>query len=356
MKTQLLFIFLLPFLGFSQLSQSQDINQIPITRHKVTDNITVYQLGETGVYSNMTAVNTTDGIVVVDASMFPGLAIRVREMMEKDFGKNIACLINTHGAIDHTNGNSVFKDVPIYAHTKVKTEMTQIPQMRTPPADISPDSLAKIRARQMELRAKQIENMKKNYLGDLREFDEMDQLMRLLNPRNLTEKVIPDTLFDEAYIIKVGDKTFKMHYNTPSYSASDIIIEIPEEQTLIVGDIFNKKRVPFFSPLKDEHTDLNAWEELFSDYVATDTRIKNFVCTHGAGDITLAEIKEQSKYLRKLYDSVKELKASGKSAEYIIADLPLSKFPYLSSYNPYFYSTPNNTHEGNIRTIWNQIK
>jgi glyoxylase-like metal-dependent hydrolase (beta-lactamase superfamily II) len=356
MKSKKTILGLAIMMSIVMTSQAQDLNQIPITRTRVTNNITLYRIGETGVFSNMTAVNTSEGVVVFDALMFPELATKVRGMIEKDFGKKIACLINTHGAMDHTNGNSVFDDVTIYGQTNVKREMMRGPIMRKPDSNISADSLAKLMAQMRERRAKEMEKLKKNYPGDVREFDEMEKITGLMGGLAQLQKVYPDSLFDDKYVLKIGNKTFKMYHNAPSYSASDIIIYIPEERALIIGDIFNTKRIPYFSLSMEEPTDLDAWEKLFSEYVSTGSRVKHFVGTHGEGIITAAEIRDQFKYLRKLYEEVKILKGSGKTAEEIITLLPLDKFPYLSAYNPYFYGTPYNIHQGNIRTLWNQIK
>ena len=120
---------------------------------------------------------------------------------------------------------------------------------------------------------------------------------------------------------------------------------------LIVGDIFNANRIPFFSP---RGTDLDSWTKLFAAFIADNSKIERFIGTHGTGSLTAAEIREQFRYLKKLSEEVKKLKASGKSAAEIQAILPLDQFPYLAKYNPYFYGTPQNVHAANIAVLWAQ--
>ena len=105
---------------------AQGVDSIPITRHEVARDVVLYQLGQTGVFTNMTAVRTSAGTVVFDSTVDPLLAKRLRDVIEKEFGAKIACLINTHGAPDHTGGNSAFKDVPIYGHEKIKSELEEM--------------------------------------------------------------------------------------------------------------------------------------------------------------------------------------------------------------------------------------
>ena len=343
---------LLLFMG-ALLSPAQDLESIPIARHELSKDVSVYQVGLTAVFSNMTAVRTSEGVVVFDAQMFPQLAKRVRAIIEKDFGGQVACLINTHGALDHTGGNVIFEDVPIYGHQNIKTELAP-PADRPRPPRPSPEEMRKI----MERLAKEKEEAKKNYLGDIREFEESDRIRewarRSFDPANPPKAAIPTILIGDRHTLRLGGKTFEMYHNTPSYSESDIIIYIPEEKTLIIGDIFNKGRLPSIFPRGQ--TDLASWEKLFSGYIAKDTAVEHFIGTHGAGTITAAEIREQFSYLKKLLEEVRNLKASGKTATEIQSLIPLAQFPYLKTYNPYFYGTGFSIHNSNIESLWNHIK
>ena len=345
------------FLTGALLLPAQDFESIPVVRHELSKDISLYQVGQTGYFSNMTAVRTSEGVVVFDALQFPQLAKRVRALVEKDFGSKIACLINTHGAPDHTGGNVIFEDVPIYGHQNIKTEMARM----TPPADQpkpSPEELKKFEAQARERQAKEIAEARKGYLGDLRvrEFEESNRVFELMvrsfDPTNPPKFVIPTVLIGDRHTLRLGGKTFEMSHNTPSYSESDIITWIPEEKTLVIGDIFNAGRLPGLSP----GTDLESWEKLFSGYVSNDTTVEHFICTHGAGTITAAEIREQFSYLKKLVEEVKSLKASGKTAAEIQSLIPLAQFPYLKTYNPYFYASHYNLHNLNIDSLWKQIK
>ena len=140
-----------------------------------------------------------------------------------------------------------------------------------------------------------------------------------------------------------------MHHNTPGYSQSDIIIYVPDEKTLIVGDIFNKNRLPLINP----RTDVEQWEKLFAQYLTEKTGVKYFIGGHG-GVMTLDEIKAQLSYIRTLYDETKRIKSEGKSLNEALKELALEHFPYLDNYNPYFYGTTMQIHNMNINAFWRQ--
>jgi predicted cation transporter len=70
-------------------------------------------------------------------------------------------------------------------------------------------------------------------------------------------------LIGDRYDLAVGDKTFRIIHNTPSGSASDIVIFIPEAETLIVGDIFIPGRIPVFSR---QGTDMDSWMKLSAPF------------------------------------------------------------------------------------------
>lgn len=323
---------------------AQDRSHIPVTKVKISKDIILYKTGETAAYPNMIAVKTKKGAVVFDALQYPDVASKVREMIKKDFGGKIACLVNTHGWYDHTGGDEVFEDVPIIGQSKLKTEMPEFyEQMKNPAVQ-----------KYFEDMISQSESLRPTYPGNPKEIDEAIE-----STRNFLEDIrkgamkatIPDSLFEDQYILTVGDKTFRMYHNTPSYSESDIIAYIPEEKALIVGDIFNKNRFPWLHPASD----LEAWEKLFQPYIAEDSDVKYFIGTHG-DVMTIDEVREQFNYLGKLNEEVTRLKKDGKTAEQAVKELPLDKFPYLSKCNPYFYGTAIPMHSRNIVIFWGKAK
>ncbi|MFA6127264.1 MAG: MBL fold metallo-hydrolase [Bacteroidales bacterium] len=324
-------------------SNALDRKDIPIRKEKVTKNIILYKTGETSANPNMVAVKTSKGIVVVDALQYPELAGKVRKMITREFGNNIAYLVNTHAASDHTGGATAFDDIPIIGHSNIKMEQKREHEMAS--SSQYQEFLEKM--------STPSEKFWTNYPGNPLEIDESvantrNMLSDIKN--NALKLIVPDTLFDDQYVLNMGNRTLKMYHNIPSYSESDIIIYIPEEKALIIGDIFNKQRLPWIN----QNLNLESWEKLFAPYLAEPSEVKYFIGTHGSV-MTRDEVRDQFNYLKKLLSEVQRLKKEGKTVEDALKELALDKFPYLSNFNPYFYGTPIHMHNRNIQVMWMQL-
>ena len=348
MRSAKMSLFLFSILVASDFLFAQNEFNIPIEMVKLTDHVILFKTGATGVYSNMIAVKTQKGVVVFDALQFPDVTKKVRGMIEEEFGKSIVYLVNTHGATDHTGGNEVFSDVPIIAHDAAKAEVLQAAAMskrmraiqanpptgqRVPPVPPSPS--------------------KENYPGDPGEIDEQSEIWAKMSVyvKTASDPVPPTITFNDQETLDMGNMTLRMFHNTPSYSESDIIIHIPEENVLIVGDIFNKNRLPWLN-IK---TDFEAMKNLFSPFIADDSKIKIFIGTHNYV-MTIDDVRENFKYIDKLRDEMGRLRNEGKSLVDAKKELALKSFPVFGHLNPFFYGTTINMHDNNIQMIWRQLE
>jgi len=323
-------------------------SSLPIDKVKLADHITLYKVGRTGVYSNMIAVNTRKGVVVFDALQFPDVSRRVRSMIEEEFGKNIAYLINTHGTVGHTGGNEVFSDVPIIAcqevHKAVSRMKETFKRLRSAQGNPAAGSGA---PRMPQTPAKQ------DYPGDPREIDEQKEVDARMAAflKSAAVLVPPTIMFNDQMTLDMGDMTLRMFANTPSYSASDIIIHIPEDNALIVGDVFNKNRLPWLSP----RTDFAAMKSLFSPFLAEDSKVRIIVGTHGYA-MTVDEVRENFRYIDTLRQEAARLHNEGKTLDEAKKELALKSFPVFGRFNPFFYGTSMDMHDNNIRAVWRQLE
>src|SRR5580700_4826623 len=73
--------------------------------------------------SNAGAIETPEGVIVVDTQQYPRLAHALRAAVRGKTGKPLRIVIYTHCHLDHTAGSSVFADAPILAHEKTLAAM-----------------------------------------------------------------------------------------------------------------------------------------------------------------------------------------------------------------------------------------
>ncbi len=90
---------------------------------KLTENVIV--VGEGGS-SNVTIIAGRNCLIIVDTSLFPEKALKIRKFAQEIFGKPIGLVVNTHYHPDHTFGNSAFEDVNIISSQMTKEFMEKM--------------------------------------------------------------------------------------------------------------------------------------------------------------------------------------------------------------------------------------
>jgi glyoxylase-like metal-dependent hydrolase (beta-lactamase superfamily II) len=167
---------------------------------KISARIIILKINDT----NITAISAEKGVVVIDTGNALPQARIAKKIIEENFpGEKIAFVINTHGDYDHTFGNQIFSDAMIIGHSMCEEWMSRT----------TDDEKFKMQI--------------KSY-PPLKDF--------ISTPPNLT--------FTERLTLHLGNITMKLRYYGIAHTNSDILIEVPEEKLLIVGDLFFAKGLP----------------------------------------------------------------------------------------------------------------
>ena len=89
---------------------------------KISALIIILKINDT----NITAISTVRGVVVIDTGYAPPQALAAKKIIEENFpGEKIAFVINTHGDYDHTFGNQIFSDAVIIGHSMCEEWMSR---------------------------------------------------------------------------------------------------------------------------------------------------------------------------------------------------------------------------------------
>lgn len=213
-----------------------------------------------GFICNSAFVITSNGVVVVD----PGGSVQIGRMIIKEIRKRtnkpITHVFNTHHHADHWMGNLAFAELDskpvIMGHSIMKDKAFEIG----------------------ERWIKIISDMTKN-------------------KNKGTKVVLPNKLVKGNENLNIGGLTFSLYHPTHAHTKGDIAIYIPEEKTLIAGDILFYKRTPGFqdaSPLGNEKA-LQYMENL---------DVKTVIPGHGP--VTSKDgIRYMLKYINLLHSQVK---------------------------------------------------
>lgn len=214
---------------------------------QVHDKVILIRFGADAI----TAINTKNGIVVVDAGISETLTAKYRSRIENRFKKNVFIyLINTHGHSDHTGGNKVFNDATIVGHQNCGKEMEK--QWENP-----------------EKALEGIKNVVDEYTANLQAepLHSMDwehlftQKMRYQNAYTDALHCIPLTkpvfAIQNYHKLAAGEFSLELMYFGKAHSESDLLIFIPELKMVFTGDLFGQYGRPFFE--KSDRENAGEW-------------------------------------------------------------------------------------------------
>jgi glyoxylase-like metal-dependent hydrolase (beta-lactamase superfamily II) len=210
---------------------------------KLNDNAILVSFG----YDAVTAINTGEGIVVVDGGISNALTARYRKLIEKEFHRDdFTYVINTHGHHDHIGGNSVFPHAKVIGHDNFPMES---PERWTNPEKsmISFSKLVEDYDQKLKLSVQEGGEWDENFTQKIR------CLSAYMDAENHVPVKLPDITFSDSMKLETGDTAIEMIYFGEFHSHSDIIIYVPETRVLFTGDLFSKYGRPSINDLSPGH-------------------------------------------------------------------------------------------------------
>jgi glyoxylase-like metal-dependent hydrolase (beta-lactamase superfamily II) len=163
-------------------------------RERIADDVYVFT---SALYAQVTAgaVITSEGAVVIDTLPFPSETRQILEFLAARCPAGIRYLILTHYHVDHTLGASLFKDVPVIAHSLCRDLLVER----------GPQALARAREQNPEL---------------------AEVSLRL-----------PDIVFDGGELsVRLGNKQLTLSH-LPGHSADVVSVYLKDEKILFATDV-----------------------------------------------------------------------------------------------------------------------
>lgn len=157
---------------------------------------------------NVGVIVTDKGNFLIDTSMYPSVARELRTEIEKIKTGKIGAVFLTHYHADHTFGNQVFHDGPIYGHQAI------------------------------------VDNMKTNYnekFIEKRREEATEEQKELYKELAVT---LPNKVFHESPLMVDEDNTIKI-YQVGGHTSGSSIIHYEEEHAVFAGDDLFAGRYPW---------------------------------------------------------------------------------------------------------------
>ena len=230
----------------------------------------------------VTAINTNEGIVVIDAGISTKLTSKYRKIIEKEFqSNNFKYSINTHYHPDHYGGNSVFEEVEIVGYKSGINEIMKLWKDTTKVIN----SISKV-VKEYELQLQASE------LGTVEWIESFTQKMRYTNAlkdaQNNSKILQPTLTFEDSLHIDIGEIKFEMIYFGKCHSNSDILIFIQELKILFTGDLVFKYGRP--SIINSQLEDKDKWIRAVKWIEKRIPNIETIISGHGE-ILTVEDIK-----------------------------------------------------------------
>lgn len=179
-----------------------------------------------GAGGNTAVIIGKSGLIVVDAKNAPYGAQLRREA--ESYGGAIKHLVNTHHHADHTGGNHAFiKDIMGVAHancpsrvssqvsrylSQVKEGVKELAEKKGPAADAVVKDNTDLHARWSKLTASDF---------------------------------APQTTFTDSMDLDIGGPAIKLRHFGPGHTDNDIIVHIPDENVIHMGDLLFNRVYPY---------------------------------------------------------------------------------------------------------------
>ena len=172
---------------------------------EVADN--VYAFIQDNCATNAGFIVSDEGVMVIDSLMTPTLAGKLFAAVRNVTSAPIRFLINTHFHGDHVFGNQYFLPAPIVAHANCRDELIE------------------------------------KFDGNMQRYRARAELIPELDQIKMT---LPDVTFEDRMSIRLGSREIQLSFHGRAHSNSDILLYLPEEKLLFVGDLAVNRTLPAF--------------------------------------------------------------------------------------------------------------
>jgi len=319
--------------------------ELPLNIKKLSDRVLVVWVADYYQTIGVVALATEKGIVTIDANLSRSNDMRIRKAIAEEFGRSdFKYLINTHYHHDHTGGNQAYADIEIIAHKNcpagMKKELT----------DKGLDDLIGRFKERLKIRRLEIKQLD----PESREQKTMNEEIILLRQavdefENGFVPTYPTLLFEKNMILDMGDMTLELYYFGGRHTNSDIVIYIPEEGLVALGDHIPGIMLPFVG--RGTIGDLPVVLEHWSRIIESGREIKHVTMAHWDMPMSVEAFKEQYFYLKTVVDTLDEMQQAGNTLDDAKRTFTIEKdFPFFK--DKILKIRDIDLHENNIEALW----
>jgi len=327
-------------------ANSQTDSENPIRIQRLSDRVMV--LTEDSPMENIVvALSSKKGLVVVDATGSPYTASLMRKAIEQEFGRtDFAYVINTHHHWDHAWGNQVFPEAVVVGHENCTA------RLQPGTVDVS-NMVARSKRNIDDLKPRLVTlDPSSDEAKNLRQRIAYDERLYKGLSEGFTP-IPPSKTFSDRMTLNLGDLTLKLYYFGRAHSGSDILIQVPEEELLITGDLFlDIGWLPLFAGMTE--LDIPRWIEVLSAILNGDDKVTHVIPGHRK-IWSREKFDMWREYILNLWKGVQTAKNEGLDLDAAIARFPLEeKYLYLKKLG-HTDAELERFQRNNVTAFWRQL-
>ncbi|MBV8825134.1 MAG: MBL fold metallo-hydrolase [Hyphomicrobiales bacterium] len=266
--------------------------------------------------SNAGAIETPDGVIIVDTQQYQRLGSALREVVLTRTGKPLRNVVYTHCHLDHTAGSSVFADLPILAHEKTLAAMNACLGVR----DGESWSISDLATKLGFL-------FGQNILELVPEADPARAwfVNRIGTPDYDTVVIRPPSeTFADSFTFHLPDDTVHLRYFGPAHCDGDIVVHLEKRKVAFLGDLLFQNRFPWLGDC-----DLDGLIAALGHVLALDLSV--VIPGHGP-PAALADMARFREMLIELRAAVARALKAGVSEDAAAREIELPRYAHLQRY------------------------
>lgn len=254
-----------------------------------------------GSLGNASIIDLGDLTVVVDTTNLPQSGALLRHAAEQLTNKPVKYVVNTHFHGDHVNGNQEFRNSEFISTVWTRDLLSDMGEVNI---DFMQQNIQKLITSLNQVRLQQ---------GDPHMLTEIDYDLSvqraLYDAIPSLSRVIPTITFEDKLVIQGTKRTIEVLSYGGGHSLSDAVVYVPEEQTLIAGDLITTKTIPVM-PYGNPYAWIRILKRIKKD-------LKVDIIVPGHGDVSNSDrITDVIRFLEEMIAYVSKAVASGKPESY----------------------------------------
>ena len=207
---------------------AQDVTVQRVTKHAIT-----LSMSNLGMHTNVTVVETQQGLVAIETEITPYIMGKIKEAAEKKLGRDDwAYVINTHAHLHHAGGNCLFPQAQIVGHETMSVDWLR-------------DQLSTGRGRRRFCHTVGVDVAIRNLSTTLKRpgltLDQKRELRRRLRfCRAVQQEILtgfrvanPTMTFADRHTLDLGDVHLRLIYWGDGIHHSSIFVHVVEDRLLV---------------------------------------------------------------------------------------------------------------------------